>query len=159
MTEKMSEAEQALRAWRIKYKTMLDGTIVVPGDLNISKKELIKLPDLTNVIVEGDFYCSYNNLTSLQGAPKIVKGHYNCYNNSLETLKGAPERIGGGFSCFNNDLVSLEAVPKSFKSLLCDWGQFRSWDDIPEELRVSKKIEEQSAPAKANPGNKRGFNL
>ena len=32
-------------------------------------------------IVEGDFSCSHNNLTSLKGAPKIVEGDFYCSNN------------------------------------------------------------------------------
>ena len=38
--------------------------------------------DLSNKIHEGDFYCSHNNLSSLEGAPQEVKGSFYCYDNS-----------------------------------------------------------------------------
>jgi hypothetical protein len=71
--------------------------------------------------VSGDFNCSYNQLTSLEGAPKNVGGYFWCSGNQLTSLKGAPESIGGNFWCYNNQLTSLEGAPKSVGgSFYCD---------------------------------------
>ena len=60
----------------------------------------------------GDFYCSYNELTSLTGAPSHVGGHFYCYYNELASLAGAPSHVGSAFYCYNNELASLKDVYK-----------------------------------------------
>jgi hypothetical protein len=62
--------------------------------------------------VGGDFYCSNNQLTSLEGAPQEVGGYFYCSNNQLTSLEGAPQKVGGNFSCSNNQLTSLEGAPQ-----------------------------------------------
>ena len=154
----IAEAERTLMQFGAMYVEQPDGTLLVPGDLDLSSKQLFKLPDLSPVEVAGNFYCYNNFLTSLEGAPhKVAKGFY-CYNNSLKSLKGAPETVGGefwcdvnqlsflshapaavgsNFHCNDNPLVSLEGAPKSFKKIKSDFGEFKSWQDIPEHLRVA----------------------
>ena len=39
---------------------------VVKGDLNLSRMNLTELPDLSHVIVKGDFECCGNQLESLK---------------------------------------------------------------------------------------------
>ena len=41
--------------------------------------------------VNGDFYCSDNNLKSLAGAPKTVGGNFDCGNNPGPNGKGFTE--------------------------------------------------------------------
>ena len=48
------------------------------------------------------FNCSYNNLTSLDGAPKTVGSDFYCDNNKLTSLVGAPKTVGGSFDCSDN---------------------------------------------------------
>jgi len=62
--------------------------------------------------VKGDFDCSNNKLTSLEGAPKYVGGNFYCSHNQLTSLEEAPERVEGGFYCSNNKLTSLEGAPE-----------------------------------------------
>jgi hypothetical protein len=62
--------------------------------------------------IGGDFYCSYNKLTSLEGAPEEVRGGFYCSNNQLTSLESAPEEIGGDFNCSFNQLTSLEGAPR-----------------------------------------------
>jgi hypothetical protein len=89
-----------------------DGSIDVDGDVDLSYKELDKIPiKFRNVI--GNFYCYHNKLTSLEGGPESVGGHFYCDNNNLTSLKGCPESVGGDFYCSNNNLTSLEGGPKS----------------------------------------------
>jgi len=77
-------------------------------DIRWSKNTLEGAPK----IVEGNFNCYNNQLTSLKGAPEKVEGNFNCSNNQLTSLKGAPEKVEGDFYCYNNKLTSLEGAPK-----------------------------------------------
>jgi|SRR6056300_1523436 hypothetical protein len=62
--------------------------------------------------VSGNFNCSYNNLTSLGGAPQEVGGNFDCRYNYLTSLEGAPQKVGGNFYCSGNNLTSLEGAPQ-----------------------------------------------
>jgi len=59
----------------------------------------------------GNFNCTNNHLTSLEGAPDHVGGHFACVNNRLTSLEGAPSYVHRGFSCINNQLTSLKGAP------------------------------------------------
>lgn len=112
----VSEAEQALKSWGIGYEIKPDGSLRVPGNLNISNKHLTRLPDLSEVKVGANFWCDTNQLTSLAGAPPAV---------------------GGDFYCHDNQLTSLEHAPRKFQKLKSDFGEFSCWEAVPEELRIS----------------------
>ena len=75
---------------------------------------------------EGDFYCSYNKLTSLAGAPKSVGGYFYCNSNQLTSLAGAPKHVGGEFDCSYNKLNSLAGAPKQNDSQV-KWDLFASF--------------------------------
>jgi hypothetical protein len=62
--------------------------------------------------VSGHFYCSSNQLRTLEGSPKVVVGNFNCRGNQLRTLDGAPSEVGGDFYCGQNPLISLEGAPE-----------------------------------------------
>ena len=47
---------------------------VIKGTLNLSRKGLTELPDLSEVVIEGNFECHDNQLTSLVGVPQMNKG-------------------------------------------------------------------------------------
>jgi hypothetical protein len=106
-----SEAESFLGELGIRYVKREDGTIVVPGELDISSRCFTALPDLTAVVVAGDFWCSNNLLTSLKGAPRFVGGDFHCSYNLLTSLAGAPPSVGGAFYCVANRLTSLKGAP------------------------------------------------
>ena len=73
------------------------------GDLDLSRRNLTKFPDVLRFInVGGDFRCNNNQLTSLVGAPKSVSGHFWCRGNKLTSLVGAPKSVSGHFSCSGN---------------------------------------------------------
>ena len=65
------------------YTINSDGSIDVDGSLNW--KKLDKLPVKFNR-VSRHFYCQYNQLISLEGAPKIVEGDFYCNYNQLPQL-------------------------------------------------------------------------
>ena len=53
--------------------------------VDISNLGFEKIPDIfQDVIVEGNFDCSYNSLTSLEGAPEKVGGDFYCSNNAVK---------------------------------------------------------------------------
>jgi hypothetical protein len=68
--KKIPDGEQALVNWGVDYIKRKDGTLFVPGNLNVSNRDMTELPDLSNVVVEGNFSCMHNRLTSLKGAPR-----------------------------------------------------------------------------------------
>ncbi len=154
----IAEAERALMQYSVMYTEKADGTLYVPGDLDLSGRQLHRLPNLLPVAVAGNFYCYNNFLTSLEGAPHSVGKGFYCYSNSLKSLKGAPHSVGGefwcdvnqlsflvhapasvgsNFHCNDNPLVSLEGAPKSFKQMKSDFGIFQSWHEIPAHLKIA----------------------
>jgi hypothetical protein len=84
------------------------------GNLSLSDLKLTKLPDiLKDITVGGSFYCTFNNLTSLENCPSSVGENFSCTSNHLTSLKGAPTSVGVDFYCGYNDLTSLEFAPTS----------------------------------------------
>jgi hypothetical protein len=114
------------------YTINEDGSIDVDGDVNLNYKELTKLP-LKFRNVTGYFYCSDNQLTSLEGAPKSVGGHFECPNNQLTSLEGGPQEVGGTFYCSNNYLISLEDAPQSVGGgFYSSYNQLTSLEGFPD---------------------------
>jgi len=70
-----------------KYKFRSDGTLDVFQNVDLENKNLEELPFKFGKI-DGDFDCSWNKLTSLEGAPKIVNGNFFCQYNKLTSLEG-----------------------------------------------------------------------
>ena len=52
--------------------------------------------------VKGNFNCSHNELTSLEGSPEIVGVDFDCAYNDLTSLEGSPKIVKGDFYCNNN---------------------------------------------------------
>jgi hypothetical protein len=79
-----------------------------------------------------DFSCSNNQLTSLEGAPQEVRKDFNCYQNELTSLEGAPQKVGGNFPCFGNKLTSLKGAPQKVgEDFKCFNNQLTSLKGIP----------------------------
>ena len=85
------------------------------GDVILTSLYLKRLPDILKDIsvVSGHFFCSRNNLTSLDGAPTNVGGDFHCNFNKLTSLIGAPTYVGDDFYCGDNKLTSLTGAPKT----------------------------------------------
>ena len=108
--------EAQLKEWSIKsYTINSDLTVDVNGDINISKRKLKELPFQFGKI-GGGFYCSYNQLTSLEGAPRKVGGGFDCSDNQLSSLEGAPREVSGGFYCSDNP-VSEKTLKSAFERM------------------------------------------
>ncbi len=117
------------------YTINKDGSIDVDGSVNLYDKGLTKLPLKFNR-VNGDFWCSENYLTTLEGCPNEVGGTFHCAINKLITLKGCPKIVGGHFTCYNNHLTSLLYGPERVgDSLNCSNNKLLSLVGIPQIIR------------------------
>jgi hypothetical protein len=92
------------------YTINSEGSISVEGNVDLHDEQLRKLP-VKFKEVSGSFYCSWNNLTSLEGCPERVGGSFYCSNNKLTSLQGCPKYIGGNFFCNNNNIYTFGGVP------------------------------------------------
>ena len=92
---------------------IVNGQKTIQGNVDLSDLNLTELPNLSDVVVIGDFFCAYNNkLTTLQGAPQYIGRNFHCHNNNLTTLQGSPEYVKGDFYCSYNKLTILQGAPK-----------------------------------------------
>ena len=98
------------KKYGIENYTINNGVVDVNGDVNLDDRGLTKIP-LNFGVVSGNFWCSNNQLTSLEGCPSHVGGDFWCSYNKLTSLEGCPSRVGGDFWCSNNKLTSLEGCP------------------------------------------------
>jgi len=98
------------------YQIRDDGSIDVDKDVNLFKAlgDLKKLPLIFNEVI-GDFGCSVNNLTTLEGCPIKVDGDFGCSWNKLTSLEYSPEIVEGNFRCeFNHHITSLEGLENTY---------------------------------------------
>lgn len=86
----------------------------VDGHVNISHHKLTYIP-FNFGVVNGDFICGSNYLSSLKGAPRIVKGIFHCSFNKLTSLEYSPKEIHGAFNAAHNLITSLEHGPEIVK--------------------------------------------
>ena len=80
--------------WALNTQT---GLVDVDLDFNCTGQDLTDFKGVKFGVVGGGFYCRYNSLTSLEGAPQRVGGDFTCDTNLLTSLEGAPQKVGGGF--------------------------------------------------------------
>lgn len=66
---------------------------------------------------EGNFACSRNKLTSLEGSPSSIGGSFYCNNNHLTSLEGAPPSVGKNFNGSTNRFTSLHNIHKHIKKI------------------------------------------
>ena len=119
-----------------------DGTIDYDGYVLLNNKNLTNLSKLPFKFrnVNGDFSCCNNQLTTLDGCPRIVKGDFDCSYNKLVNLKGGPKQVGGHYLCYDNELTSLEGLPKKLSlKLYCygNPGQFTK-EDVLAVCKIQK---------------------
>lgn len=108
MTE--DEIHIICRKHRIEYYTIREDSdgffIDVDGNVCLSWLVLQSIP-IRFGMVTGNFDCSNNFLTSLEGCPTSVGGSFYCSDNILVSLEHCPSGVGGSFTCRSNYLTSL----------------------------------------------------
>ena len=73
INESRQDIDSICQKYGIKnYTINEDGSIDVDGDVDLSNRKLIELP-LKFRNVNGNFYCSWNELTSLEGFPTLFR--------------------------------------------------------------------------------------
>lgn len=110
--------------------------MIVPGALRCRGLNLMRLPDLTGVIVEGDVSFADNLLASLKGMPRVIRGNVDVSDNLLQDLSGAPRVLTGTFSCTANKLSTLADAPRGCR-LVTDFGTFDHHAALPDALRLT----------------------
>ena len=118
--------------WQFNAQT---GLVDVEGDFDCSEQGLDSFKGVRFGHVSGLFYCYYNNLTSLEGAPQSVGGDFVCYRNELTSLEGAPQSVGEDFWCYRNELTSLEGAPQSVGGdFVCYLNELTSLEGAPQSV-------------------------
>ena len=98
------------KGWKLNPST---GLVDVDRNFKCEKQILTDFKGVRFGHVKENFTCSFNQLTSLEGAPNTVDGSLYCGGNQLTSLEGAPQTVGGHFICYYNQLTSLEGAPKT----------------------------------------------
>ncbi len=118
--------------WSVNRQT---GLVDVEGDFGCSYKRLKSLSGISFGHVSGSFFCIFNQLTTLVGAPQTVDGDFWCPNNRLTTLVGAPQKVSGNFYCYNNQLTSLSGAPQKVNGhFSCSYNQLTTLVGSPQTV-------------------------
>ncbi len=107
--EWLNKSLEIFSKWNYNPET---GLVDVEGSFSCSEQGLTDFKGIRFGNVTGWFDCSFNKLTSLEGAPQTVGLSFSCYENNLSSLEGCPQEVGGSFDCSRNDLSSLEGSPR-----------------------------------------------
>jgi hypothetical protein len=150
--ESNTEIDTICEKYNIKnYTINSDNSVDVDGDVDLYDEKLTSIP-LNFNIVNGNFDCGWNYLTSLKGCPVRVGNGFSCYNNQLTSLQYSPqymengdfscrsnkieslqyctELIRGYFSCGNNKLTSLEYHPTVYGGFHCQNNQINTFENF-----------------------------
>lgn len=118
--------------WKFDSST---GLVNVDGNFDCSESGLIDFKNVNFGKISGDFVCSNNNLTSLNGAPQTVDGSFLCSKNKLTSLEGAPQKVDGFFNCYKNNLTSLKGAPRTVGEYFnCGENNLTSLEGAPQTV-------------------------
>lgn len=150
----LSEIEAWLKEHAINnFMIAEDFEVTVQGNVNLNEKLNGKKLPIKFKMVDGYFDISNNNLTTLEGCPKIVTkdfncsknklvslfdgpteaGEFDCSHNNIKTLSYAPKEVRGSFNCSFNELVSIKGSPRTIK------GHFNCSDNKLASLKGGPK--------------------
>ena len=96
--------------------------------------------DLTSLegsprIVNGEFRFSGTKITSLEGCPEEVGGYFDCSVTNIDSLKGCSQRIKRSFSCSYTDISSLEGCPQIINgAFFCNGTKITSFEGGPRKV-------------------------
>ena len=118
ITLEYRKIEKICDKFGIENWSLEGGLVNVDGDVDLYDKELTHIP-LKFGKVTGDFKCSNNNLTSLEGCPVRVGGGFDCGNNKLTSLVGCPKSVGRRLWCHNNYIREFTGIKYIDLTLNC----------------------------------------
>ena len=119
-------------SWKYNPST---GLVDINGDFYCSGQNLQDFKGVRFGTVGRDFSCKNNQLTTLEGAPQEVGGGFSCASNQLTTLEGAPQSVGGDFWCQDNQLTTLEGAPQSVEvDFYCYDNQLTTLEGAPQSV-------------------------
>ena len=119
-------------SWKYNPST---GLVDINGDFYCSGQNLQDFKGVRFGTVGRDFSCKNNQLTTLEGAPQEVGGGFYCGDNQLTTLLGAPQSVGGGFYCEGNRLTTLVGAPQSVGGdFYCRSNQLTTLEGAPQTV-------------------------
>ena len=96
----------------MKIRELFETQLTRGPAMDLSNKNLTSLQGLhIPDIIEGNFYCGRNKLTSLQYGPTKVGTDFRCNKNRLTSLEFGPKEVNGNYECFGNVLTSLQYGP------------------------------------------------
>lgn len=112
-----------------------DLTVKVNACVNLQNKGLKYLPVQFDEVI-GDFFCAYNDLTTLKGCPQKVYGDFFCQGNDLINLIGGPKAIltGGQYNCMANELITLEGAPLESPNFYCAKNNITTLKGAPKKV-------------------------
>jgi hypothetical protein len=109
------------------------GLVDIEGDFKVHRQDLTDFKGVRFGKVDGNFDCSYNRITSLDGAPQEVGNNFHCYDNQLTTLDGGPSIVKWDYNCSRNNLASLKGAPKLVNGYFdCSRNFLTSLEDAPD---------------------------
>lgn len=90
----------------------------------------------------GNFNCSGQKLTSLEGCPEEIGGNFWCGVNYLQTLKGGPKKVGGNYECGHNKITSLFSLKDvEYNSLDVSYNKLKDFKYLPKEIKGELNME------------------
>lgn len=127
--EWLNKSIKIFSKWNLNSET---GLVDVEGSFDCSEQDISDFKGIKFGRVTGDFDCSFNKLTTLEGAPLSVGSSFSCSGNNLSSLGGCPQEVGENFRCSYNNLSSLSGCPKEIgSSFYCSNNKLTSLEGAP----------------------------
>lgn len=119
-----------------------NGSVDVNGNVRMMNMTLDKIP-IKFGRVSGEFDCSHNRITSLEGCPDWVGGRFNCTFNRITSFCGAPDIVVGEFFCVDNPVFEIYKLnrKKDFVEMLNEYKVIRNEKQVI-EVRLRQALED-----------------
>ena len=101
-------------------------------DLYLQNRSLDKLPDISDIIINGILDVRNNKLKNLVGAPNKVV-YLNAFGNQIDTLVGSPQEIEM-IDIGNNNLKSFKGISPTVREVYAVYNPIESFEGLPRKL-------------------------
>ena len=113
-----SQIEDWLEKNGIKNYTIDDNKLTIrvkDVDVNLVGYKEESLPDYINfdIITGGSFFCSWSNLKTMRGFPKIVGKIFDISHSKIESLEHAPETVDKDYAAYGLNFTKEEIQAKT----------------------------------------------